>query len=101
MVENRSEISNDGILRIFDLAVSDHMADLRNRLVIRWRSPRIWRPTGPIATAYPVMEIADAEPVPFPGFDRLMFDCVQLQAAMREHHHASWRTACNPWSAST
>lgn len=39
------------------------------------------------------MEIADAQPVPFPGFDRLVLDLPQLQAVMREHRYASWRTA--------
>ena len=30
-MKNRGAISNDGILRTFDLAVSDHTADLWNR----------------------------------------------------------------------
>ena len=93
VVENRGELSNDGTLRTFDLAVSEHMTALRNRLVIGWRSPRTWRLNGPTAAAYPVMEIADAEPVPFPGFDRLVLNYAQLQAVMREHRYASWRTA--------
>ncbi|GAA3662891.1 GIY-YIG nuclease family protein [Microbacterium marinilacus] len=93
VVENRGEISNDGMLRTFDLVVSEHLADLRNRLVIGWRSPRTWRLNGPTAGRYPVMEIADAQPVPFPGFDRLVLDRSQLQAVMREHRYAAWRTA--------
>lgn len=36
VVENRGEISNDGLRRIFDVVQSDHMANLRNRLVIGW-----------------------------------------------------------------
>lgn len=93
VLENRGEVSNDGALRTFDLAASDHLADLRNRLVIGWRSPRTWRLNGPTAASYPVMEIADAQPVPFPGFDRLVLDRSQLQAVMREHRYESWRTA--------
>jgi hypothetical protein len=93
VVENRGELSNDGTLRTFDLAVSDHMTDLRNRLVIGWASPRVWRLTGTTAAAYPVKEIADAEPLPFPGFDRLVLDFARLQAVMREHRYTSWRTA--------
>lgn len=93
VVENRGETENDGVRRTFDLVVSEHMADLRNRLVIGWRSPRTWRLNGPTAAGYPVMEIADAQPVPFPGFDRLVLDHAQLQAVMREHRYASWRTA--------
>jgi hypothetical protein len=83
LVENRGEVENDGLRRSFDLVASDHLADLRNRLVIGWRSPRTWRLNGPTAAGYPVMEIADAGPVPFPGFDRLVLDYAQLQAVMR------------------
>jgi len=93
VLENHGETSNEGGLRTFDLVVSERMADMRNRLVIGWRSPRTWRLNGATAAGYPVMEIADAQPVPFPGFDRLVLDHVQLQAVMREHRYASWRTA--------
>lgn len=93
VVENRGETSRDGALRTFDLVGSEHLADLRNRLVIGWKSPRTWRLSGPTAAGYPVMEIADAQPVPFPGFDRLVLDLAQLQAVMREHRYAAWRTA--------
>lgn len=93
VLENRGEISSDGALRTFDLVVSDLLADLRNRLVIGWKSPRTWRLNGPTAANYPVMEIADAQPVPFPGFDRLILSHERLQAVMREHRYAAWRTA--------
>ena len=93
VVENRGEISNDGQRRIFDVVESEHMADLRSRLVIGWRSPRTWWMRASTAASYPVMGIADAEPVPFPGFDRLVLDHAKLQAVMREHRYASWRTA--------
>ncbi len=93
VLENRGEVSNDGALRTFDLAPSEHLADLRNRLVIGWRSPRTWRLNGQTAAGYPVMEIADAQPVPFPGFDRLVLERAQLQAVMREHRYVAWRTA--------
>ncbi|WP_069386455.1 GIY-YIG nuclease family protein [Cellulosimicrobium cellulans] len=93
VLENRGEVSNDGAFRTFELGVTEQLADLRNRLVIGWRSPRTWRLNGPTAAGYPVMEIADAQPVAFPGFDRLVLDHVQLQAVMREHRFAAWRTA--------
>lgn len=93
VVENHGEISNDGVRRVFDVVESEHMADLRGRLVIGWRSPRTWWMRATTAASYPVMGIADAEPVPFPGFDRLVLDYAQLQAVMREHRYASWRTA--------
>jgi hypothetical protein len=93
VVENRGEIANNGVLRTFDLVESDHMADLRGRLVVGWRSPRTWRMNATTAASYPVVGIADAEPIPFPGFDRLVLSHVQLQAVIREHRYASWRTA--------
>lgn len=93
VVENRSETARDDIRRSFDIAETEHMADLRGRLVIGWRSPRTWRMNATTAASYPVIGIADAEPIPFPGFDRLVLSHVQLQAVMREHRYASWRTA--------
>ena len=93
VLENHGEVSNDGTLRTFDLVTSEHLAELRDRLVIGWRSPRTWRLNGPTAAEYPVVEIADAQPVPFPGFDRLVLDRPQMQAVMREHRYAAWRTA--------
>jgi hypothetical protein len=93
VLENRGEVSNDGAMRTFDLVASEHLADLRNRLVIGWRSPRTWRLNGPTVADYPVMEIVDAQPVPFPGFDQLLLDRAQLLAVMREHRYAAWRTS--------
>jgi hypothetical protein len=93
VVENRGELSNNGTIRAFDVAESEHMGDLRSRLVIGWKSPRTWRMSAAAAAKYPVVGIADAEPISFPGFDRLVLSHAQLQAVMREHRYASWRTA--------
>lgn len=93
VLTNNGEIPGDPRVRTFDLTASDEMADLNNRLVIGWRSPRTWRLSATTAAKYPVIEIADAEPLPFPGFDQLRLDYSQLQAVMREHRYASWRTA--------
>ena len=93
VLENHGEASNDGSRRVFHLVESERMADLKNRLVIGWRSPRAWRISATTAARYPVMEISEAQPVPFPGFDRLVLDYPQLEAVMREHRYASWRTA--------
>jgi hypothetical protein len=93
VVENRGEVSDDGTLRLFDLVVSKHMADLRERLVVGWRSPRSWWMRALTAATYPVVGIEDAQPVAFPGFDRLVVDYAQLQAVMEEQRYASWRTA--------
>lgn len=93
VVENHGEMSNDGHVRTFDLTVSSRLADLQDRLVIGWRSPRTWWLNGQTAAGYPVEEIVDAQPIPFPGFDQLVLDHSELLAVMREHRYAGWRTA--------
>lgn len=93
VVLNHGEMSDDGQVRTFDLAPSALMSGLRSRLVIGWRSPRTWRIKATTAAQYPVLEISDAEPVPFPGFDALVLEYPQLRAVVREHRYASWRTA--------
>ena len=50
VLENRGVTSNDGSLRTFDLAETDLLADLRNRLVIGWRSPTRSRCRSPALT---------------------------------------------------
>ena len=93
VLENRGQVSANSVLRYFDLAPSGLLTDLERRLVIGWKSPRAWRLNGTTAGRYPVIGIADAEPIPFPGFDRLILDYAELQAVMSEQRFASWRTA--------
>lgn len=93
VLEYRREISDDGVTRTFELVETELLTDLHNRLVVGWRSPRAWRLNGTTAATYPVMEIADSQPIPFPGFDKMVLDRLQLIAVMREHRYASWRTA--------
>lgn len=93
VLENRGEVENDGVLRKFDLVETDDMADLRRRLVIEWRSPRAWRINGSTAAGYQVIEIADSQPVPFPGFDELVLDYPKLQRVMTEQRYHSWQVA--------
>ncbi|MFI8598274.1 GIY-YIG nuclease family protein [Rothia koreensis] len=93
VVENHGLVSTEEHRRVFDLTASDAMADLNNRLVISWKSPRAWKVKATTAATYPILEIADAAPIPFPGFDELVLDYTQLQAVMREHRYAAWRTA--------
>lgn len=93
VVRNHGEIENDGPTRAFDLEPVDLLGDLRNRLVIGWPAPRAWKVAARTAAAYPVQEIADAEPIPFPGFDALTLEYPRLQAVVREHRYATWQTA--------
>lgn len=93
VLENCGEVTNDGVRREFDLSEAPAMADMRGRLVIGWSAPRSWWMRAATAGMYPVTGIADAEPIPFPGFDELILSHDQLQAVMREPRYASWRTA--------
>lgn len=93
VVVNHGMTSMNGNVRTFELEPSDMMDDLRNRLVIGWNSPRTWCLKATTAGKYPVMEIVDAQPVRFPGFDALSLDYPQLQAVIRDHRYAAWRTA--------
>lgn len=93
VVENRGPIKDDGVLRTFDLVQSEHMADLRQRLVIEWKSARAWRINATTAIDYPVIEIADTKPVPFPGFDELTLNYAALQTAMTDPRYGAWQTA--------
>ncbi|MCE0485454.1 GIY-YIG nuclease family protein [Ornithinimicrobium sediminis] len=93
MVRNHGEASNDGQRRTFHLERSELLSDLRSRLVIGWASPRTWALKATTAARYPVLEIVDAAPVYFPGFDALTLDYPQLLAMVREHRYATWRTA--------
>lgn len=93
VIHNSGETSNNGTHRWYDLEHTEQMADLRERLVLHWRSPRTWWLTGKTAARYPVAEIADSTPDPFPGFDRISLDYSRLQEVMREHRFATWRTA--------
>ncbi|TQK69912.1 GIY-YIG nuclease family protein [Nocardioides sp. SLBN-35] len=90
---NGEEACADPSRRVFNLEVIDLLDDLRDRLVIGWRSPRTWWIWGTTAAVYPIVEIADSQPIRFPGFDALTLDYPQLQAVLREHRYAAWRTA--------
>lgn len=80
--------------RWFDLRQSDLLSSLRDRLVIEWTSDTInWAKSGRSAEAMRVVEIADPEAVPFPGYDRFVIDYSTLQAVIDDSRYASWRTA--------
>lgn len=93
VLDNRGELASQDGLRTFDLSESELLSDLRDRLVIGWRSPRTWRVSGSTAGNYPVTEIADVAPAPFPGFDKLTLSYAELQAVTRENRYSAWRTA--------
>lgn len=80
--------------RFFDLHETDILEKLRGRLVIEWGADSInWAKAGTTASKYPVVEIADPEKVPFPGYDRVLIDYDTLRDVSEDSRYEKWRTA--------
>jgi len=101
VMENRGEIPTGGRRRVLDVVQSEHMANLLARLVIGWRSPHTSRMNATTALSCPAIGIADAEPVLFPGLDRLVLSHVELQAVMRSAATPRGALRSRPSSGST
>lgn len=74
----------------------DHplLGSLSDRLVIEWSRDTInWAKSGSRAASMPVLEIADPQLVPFPGFDRVLVSHSELQAIVTDSRYSQWRTA--------
>ncbi|WP_395153192.1 GIY-YIG nuclease family protein [Ilumatobacter sp.] len=94
--ENRGEVLGERTAdsRFFDLHESEMLAALRNRLVIEWPKDTInWAKGGEIAAAFPLVEIADPNAVPFPGFDRLLIPYEELVDVVADHRYSEWQAA--------
>jgi len=80
--------------REYDIEESDALGALKNRLVIEWSKDAVrWAKPGPAASAFTVVEIADPETVPFPGFDEVLIDHAELQLVIEDARYSTWRTA--------
>jgi hypothetical protein len=88
VIEERTEDA-----RCFDLQPSPALAALKNRLVIDWTGPRRWHRRGVLAAEFRVLEIADPQVVPFPGFDRVLLDYRTLQEVVSDPHYSRWHSA--------
>ncbi|MGN6781535.1 MAG: GIY-YIG nuclease family protein [Marmoricola sp.] len=94
--ENRGEVEAERTptLRYFDLRPSARMSSLVDRLVIEWSRDAInWAKKGDAASTFPVLEIADPEVVPFPGYDAVLLDRAQLREMLEDSRFEAWRTA--------
>ena len=94
--DNRGEITErrTSELRYFDLHESDLLQALQGRLVIEWTKDTInWAKPGTAAASLSIVEIADPETIPFPGFDsvRIPYETVRLVVDDSRYWH--WRTA--------
>lgn len=87
-LEERAETN-----RRFDLAPSPLMASLANRLVVEWTTPRRWHRRGSLAAEFRVLEIADPQVVPFPGFDRVRLTYSELRRILDDPHYSQWHSA--------
>lgn len=80
--------------RLFDLRTSGALSALAGRLVVEWSRDAVnWAKSGVQAAAFPVVEIADPQRVPFPGFDQVLLTHAELQAVLTESRYSDWRTA--------
>lgn len=92
---NRGEIALERthVDRFFDLHPIDFLTSLAGRLVIDWDTPRVWHRTGPKSAHLPVLEIADRDRRPFPGFDRVLLHFDELRDLVDDGRYADWRAA--------
>jgi hypothetical protein len=79
--------------RYWNLRRSTFLAPLADRLVVEWGNPRVWHRRAANAAHLPVLEIADRDKVPFPGFDRVLLTHHELGEMITDHRYADWRVA--------
>ncbi len=93
--ENHGEVVGERTadLRYFDLRRTEFLEPLKNRLVVDWDVPRVWHRRAANAANMPVLEIADRDKEPFPGFDNVMLTFHQLSEMVTDHRYLDWRTA--------
>lgn len=93
--ENHGELEPTEMYNVFDLRRSDLFASLEDRLVIEWDSPIAWcrRADAAKTSRMPVLEIADRDKVPFPGFDGVLLPYHQLREMVEDSRYADWWAA--------
>ncbi|UEJ81828.1 GIY-YIG nuclease family protein [Brachybacterium halotolerans subsp. kimchii] len=94
--ENHGPVSAEATKehRYFDLRPSDLLNTLRQRLVVTWSGDTInWAKKGATAAHFPVVEISDPAPVPFPGFDRVIITFSELQEMVESSRYREWQHA--------
>lgn len=93
--ENHGEVlaERTATNRFFDLRPSDFLAPLVDRLVVEWSNPRVWHRRAASAANLPVVEIADRDKVPFPGFDRVLLTRHEVGEMVSDRRYADWQVA--------
>ncbi|GAA2241054.1 GIY-YIG nuclease family protein [Rarobacter faecitabidus] len=81
-------------LRYFALTEAHTARSLKDRLVIRWSpDPVNWAKLGTAAASFPVLEIADRERVPFPGYDNVLITFPDLKQIINDSRYVDWQVA--------
>ena len=93
--ENPGEVAAERTAtnRFFDLRRSDFLASLVNRLVVEWDVPLSWNRKAANIAGMPVLEIADRDKEPFPGFDNVLLSFPELVRMVSDGRYADWRMA--------
>lgn len=94
--ENHGEVLSERTddQRFLDLEQSEVFSAHKDRLVIKWTAdPVNWAKRGEQAENVPVIEIADREQVPFPGFDSIIVDFATLREVAADPRYSEWRAA--------
>jgi hypothetical protein len=79
--------------RRFNLTPSSELEALQHRLVVGWTTPRRWHRSGLLAAKFRVLEIADPQVIPFPGFDSVLLSYNKLQQVVEDPHYSRWHSA--------
>jgi hypothetical protein len=61
--------------------------------VVEWDTPRVWHRRAASVSNMPVLEIADRDKVPLPGFDLVLLNFQALGEMVSDDRYAEWRTA--------
>lgn len=93
--ENKGEVIEErtDLNRNFDIALTPAFSALKNRLVINWTTPIRWTRQGALAANFEVVEIADPQVIPFPGYDTVRRTYRELQQAVHDPHYKQWQAA--------
>lgn len=95
--ENHGEVIEERTdeVRCYDLRPSPFLSPLNDRLIVEWDTPRSWHRSASAASAMrmPVLEIADRDKVPFPGFDGVLLSYQQLMDMVDDPRYSDWRAA--------
>lgn len=94
--DNQGEIAHERTEthRFFDLHPSPVFSPLQGRLLIQWSADAVnWAKTGGVASTFPVMEIADPQIHPFPGYHEFVLTYSELQQVVTDSRYVRWQAA--------